>query len=280
MATTVIPSGDRARWPGSDIVSRQSFPATGSTRMTDYAFGLLLIHNDDIVEPGEGFDMHQHADVEIVSWIVHGRLRHRDSSGTQTVLGPGQAEAITAGRGVRHAETNAAGFTSTDTVRVIQMWLPTDEAGVDPSHAVADLDDALDAASAAGEFVTVAAGGPHPGADPDAALRIRTSGARLRAARPVPGRPVTTDPARYAHVFVVSGAVRLHTPEAHDLQEGDAARVVDGGALRIEALADGRTDGQDRAEVLVWEMDRSVTTTPRLPASSRSSRSSHRTVSR
>jgi redox-sensitive bicupin YhaK (pirin superfamily) len=265
MATTVIPSGDRARWPGNDIVSRQSFPATGSTRMTDYAFGLLLIHNDDIIEPGEGFDMHQHADVEIVSWIVHGRLRHRDSSGTEIVLGAGQAEAITAGRGVRHAETNAAGFTSTDTVRVIQMWLPTDETGVDPSHAVADLGGALDDASAAGEFVTVAAGGP----DPHAALRIRTSGARLRAARPVPGRAVTTDPARYAHVFVVSGAVRLHTPEVHDLQEGDAARVVDGGALRIEALTDGRTDGQDRAEVLVWEMARSVTTTPRLPASSR-----------
>ncbi|WP_291480218.1 pirin family protein [Corynebacterium sp.] len=272
MHTTVIPSADRARWPGSDIVSRQSFPATGSTRMTDYAFGLLLIHNDDIVEPGEGFDMHQHADVEIVSWVVHGRLRHRDSSGTETVLGPGQAEAITAGRGVRHAETNAAGFTSRDTVRVVQMWLPTDEAGADPSHAVADLDDALDAASAVGEFVTVAAGHPDPGPDAPAApaaLRIRTSGARLRAARPVPGQAVTTDPARYTHVFVVSGAVRLHTPEVHDLREGDAARVVDGGALRIEALTDGRTEGQDRAEVLVWEMSRSVATTPRLPASSR-----------
>lgn len=250
MSVTVIASTDRSIWPGSDIISRQSFPATGSTRMTDYAFGLLLIHNDDLVEPGEGFDMHQHADVEIVSWVVRGRLRHRDSSGAETILGPGQAEAITAGRGVRHAETNAAGFTSTERVRVVQMWLPTDEVGVDPVHSVADVNDALDA----GELVTVASGDDDPGA----ALSIRTSGARLRAVRLAPGQSATPDAAEYLHVFVVSGAVRVHTPDVYDLREGDAARAVGEGALRIEGLSDG--GGEARAEVLVWEMSRSVMT--------------------
>lgn len=253
MSMTVINASDRSIWPGSDILSRQSFPATGSTRMTDYAFGLLMIHNDDIVEAGEGFDMHQHADVEIVSWVVHGRLRHRDSSGSEMVLGPGQAGAITAGRGVRHAETNAAGFTSTETVRVVQMWLPTDQEGVEPAHYVADLNDALES----GEFVTVASGN----GDADAAMPIRTSGARLRAVRLRPGQSVTTDEAPYQHIFVVNGSVRFHAPKVYDLGEGDAARVVDEGCVRIEGLENDSAGGP--AEVLVWEMSRSVTTTPR-----------------
>lgn len=252
MTVKVIRSADRSTWPGSDIVSRQSFPATGSTRMTDYAFGLLLIHNDDLVEPGEGFDMHQHADVEIVSWIAHGRLKHRDSSGEVMILGAGSAEAITAGSGVRHAETNAAGSTTRDSVRVVQMWLPTDTAGVEPAHSVADLNEALDA----GGLVTVASGD----GDPGAAMAIRTSGARLRASRLHPGESVTTAEAPYLHVFVVVGDVRVRASEVIDMTEGDAARLTDEGPVVIEASPD--EEGRGPAEVLVWEMHRSVKTTP------------------
>lgn len=267
MPTAVIPSGDRMLWPGSDVVSRQSFPATGSTRMTDYAFGLLLIHNDDVVQPGQGFDMHHHADVEIVSWIVHGHLRHRDSTGAETVLGPGHAEAITAGRGVWHAETNAAGFTSTETLRVVQMWLPTDDLDVDPSHAVADLNGDL----AGGQLVTVASG--YPG--DDAPLTIRTSGARLRAVRLAPGEGVTTGAAAYLHVYVVSGDVTVHTRDGmYHLAEGDAARVTGGEAGPSRLTGNSPSAGRlsisceagaecGPAEVLVWEMDHSVRTTPR-----------------
>lgn len=61
------------------MVSRQSFPATGSFNLEANAFGLLMVHNDDLVSPGEGFDMHFHKDVEIVSWIVDGAVKHRDS---------------------------------------------------------------------------------------------------------------------------------------------------------------------------------------------------------
>jgi redox-sensitive bicupin YhaK (pirin superfamily) len=98
--TTVTDTSDRSAWPGSDILSQQSVQAAGSTRVTDYAFGLLLVHSDAIAEPGEGFAMHQHADVEIFSWVVNGRLRHRDSSRSERLLGSDEAGAITAGRGV------------------------------------------------------------------------------------------------------------------------------------------------------------------------------------
>lgn len=248
----VIRSGDRALWPGNDIRSRQSFPATGSTRMTDYAFGLLLIHNDDLVEPGEGFDMHQHSDIEIVTWIVDGTLRHRDSSGTEMILSAGQVEAITAGSGISHAEVNAVGSTGRDVLRVIQMWLPTDAEGLRPSHSTADLNEALDA----GGLVTVVDG---DGADGAAHLSIHTAGARLRAARLAAGESVVTAPSAYQHIFVVKGEVDIDSESGGDvLQEGDAARLNDDGAVRISGHGGG-----EGAEVLVWEMDRSVRTEPR-----------------
>lgn len=263
MSTTIIPSADRAYWPGPDIISRQSFPATGSTRMTDYAFGLLLIHNDDIVEPGEGFDMHQHQDAEIVTWVVEGRLRHRDSSGAVVELKAGQAEAITAGSGVRHAETNAEGMTSRNDLRVIQMWLPTDEEALTPSHAVADFNEQL---AQGGRLVTVVAGDSNE----DAPLRIHTAGARLRAARLSSGDSVTTDDATYLHIYVVSGKASLigaHDPDGApiaELQEGDAARLEHEGAIRITALEHngGADSDPSGTEILVWEMERSVRTEP------------------
>lgn len=114
--------------------SRQSFPGTGNFDLIDNAFGILMMHNDDVVNPGEGFDMHQHDNAEIVSWIMEGAVRHRDSSGKESVVSGGQSQAISAGAGIRHSEVNAAGYSSRDKLRVIQMWLPPDAEDAPPSQ--------------------------------------------------------------------------------------------------------------------------------------------------
>lgn len=64
---TVVDSADRAPLKDSAVISRQSFPAAGSFDLKAGSFGLLMVHNDDTVSPGEGFDMHFHKDVRIVS---------------------------------------------------------------------------------------------------------------------------------------------------------------------------------------------------------------------
>ncbi|EEW50777.1 hypothetical protein HMPREF0290_0617 [Corynebacterium efficiens YS-314] len=69
---TVIRSADRDIWRDSAVISRQSFPATGSFDLEANAFGLLMVHNDDIVSPGEGFDMHFH-----IKWPLHESLTCR-----------------------------------------------------------------------------------------------------------------------------------------------------------------------------------------------------------
>jgi redox-sensitive bicupin YhaK (pirin superfamily) len=43
--------------------------------------GLLMVNNDDIVDPGTGFDTHPHRDMEIVTWVLRGNLVHQDSAG-------------------------------------------------------------------------------------------------------------------------------------------------------------------------------------------------------
>ncbi|GAB2503236.1 Quercetin 2,3-dioxygenase [Corynebacterium atrinae] len=107
--TTVIRSADRDHWRDHAILSRQSFPATGNFDLAANSFGLLMVFNDDVVAPGEGFSMHQHDNIEIVSWIAEGALRHRDSGAPDTtVLPAGSAQLISAGSGVSRSEVNAS----------------------------------------------------------------------------------------------------------------------------------------------------------------------------
>lgn len=149
----VIPSSARDHWRDFALTSRQSFPATGNFDLEANAYGLLMVHNDDVVGPGEGFDMHQHDNVEIITWVVDGRLRHRDNGADQaTELGAGFAQHISAGSGVRHSEVNAAGYTSRSSVRVVQSWLPADNLNTVPHHASYDFNAAL----AHGAFIQIA----------------------------------------------------------------------------------------------------------------------------
>ncbi|AKK07594.1 pirin family protein [Corynebacterium testudinoris] len=233
---TVIRSTERGHWRDSAIVSRQSFPATGNFDLAANSFGLLMVFNDDIVAPGEGFDMHQHDNVEIVSWIAEGALRHRDSGSTDTtVLHTGSAQLISAGSGVSHSEVNAAGYTSRQKVRVVQSWLATDEHNTEPFHATYDASADL----ASGELVQIAG--------PDSPLPIKSSQAILWAARPRRRATLSLPQARYLHIYVVAGSLEL---EGHRLTEGDAARLTDSPATTATAEED--------SEILIWAMDRAI----------------------
>lgn len=242
MHTQIIRSEERDTWPGAAILSRQSFPATGNFDLAAGAFGLLMMHNDDTVAPGEGFDMHAHHDVEILTWVLEGRLHHRDNGSTEiTELGPGQAQHISAGSGVRHAEINAAGYTSREKLRVVQSWLPTDAPGGTPFHAVHDFTESLADAALA----PVASG--TPGLAP---LTIRTTGATLWAGRFGVDARFTVPQGEYVHLYVARGAVRMTGTE---LAEGDVLRQ-----WGERAAADGelRAVVEEDAEVLVWVMER------------------------
>ncbi len=82
-------------------------------------FGVLRVINDDNVKPKSGFGTHPHRDMEIFSYIVAGKLTHRDSAGNHEVLSRGHVQCISAGTGVTHSELNE----QNDWCRFLQIWI-------------------------------------------------------------------------------------------------------------------------------------------------------------
>ncbi len=207
------------RYPGGDpaagIESRHAFSFGPHYDPDNLRFGALIACNEERLAPGAGFDEHPHSHTEIVTWVVEGELTHRDSTGRETVVRPGDVQHLSAAAGVRHVERNDGPVPLT----FVQMWLtPRDPAG-DPSYdIVRGIADST------------------PYAVPEAA-------AMLHVRRLAPGERTALPDGAYLYVHVVRGEIRL-ADEA--LTPGDAARVTD--AEDLEAV------GVTSAEVLVWEM--------------------------
>jgi redox-sensitive bicupin YhaK (pirin superfamily) len=93
-------------------------------------FGPLRVLNDDLVQPGTGFDTHPHRDMEIVSYIVEGELTHGDSLGNRQTLSRGQVQYMSAGTGVRHSEHNRG----QGVLRFLQIWIVPDRKDHEPRY--------------------------------------------------------------------------------------------------------------------------------------------------
>jgi hypothetical protein len=223
--------------------SKHSFSFSRHWDPANTGHGLLLVNNDDIVLPGQGFETHPHRDMEIVTWVLRGSLVHQDSTGTAGVIYPGLAQRMSAGTGILHSEKNdswtlAGGPHHDEPVHFVQMWVVPDEAGITPGYEQLEIDGEF----LSGGLVTVASGmDKHEGAS---AIRIRNRYAALHAARLPVGQTVELPEAPYLHLFVPRGTVELEG--AGVLNEGDAVRFTATGGQKVTAI--------EPAEILVWEM--------------------------
>ncbi|WP_046301817.1 pirin-like bicupin family protein [Mycobacterium sp. UM_Kg27] len=227
---------DRAATRAPWLNSRHSFSFNDYYDPDNTHHGLLLVNNDDVVEPDAGFDTHPHRDAEIVTWVLSGALSHRDSIGNTGVIHPGLAQRMSAGTGILHSEKNES---ASEPVHFIQMWIMPDTPGRTPGYQQHDIGAAL----AGGGLITVASG-----SDPDAAISIGNAGATLYAARLQPGDRVGLPDAPYTHLFVATGRIDLEGAGA--LHTGDAVRCTAGGGQRLTASAE--------SEILIWEMHRGL----------------------
>lgn len=218
------------------LESRHAFSYGVHYDPANTSHGVLVSHNDDVVQAGGGFDRHPHRDLEIVTWVLSGALAHEDSTGARGLVAPGVVQRLSAGRGVEHSEHNAATRPGGgEPVHYVQMWVVPDEAGGEPEHAQRDVTPEL----RAGGLVAVASGRPEHAS----ALRLRNRSAALHVARLPVGQGVELPQAPYLHVSVPVGAVVLEG--TGPLGTGDAARLT---------AAGGRLTAVEAAEVLVWEM--------------------------
>jgi redox-sensitive bicupin YhaK (pirin superfamily) len=226
-------AADRAVTKTPWLNSRHSFSFGDHYDPHNTHHGLLLVNNDDIVEPGTGFDTHAHCDMEIVTWVLQGALTHRDSTGNCGVIYPGLAQRMSAGSGILHSEKNDS---PTEPVHFVQMWVIPDETGIAPSYQQYVIDDEL----LHGALTPIASGIPGR----DAAIAIHNRNAALLCARLDPGGEVDLPAAPYLHLFVARG--RLVLEGSTSLDEGDAVRFSASGSRRITAT--------EPSEILVWEM--------------------------
>lgn len=94
-------------------------------------FGVLRVLNDDTVAPGNGFDLHPHNDMEIITIPLEGTLTHTDSTGNRRQLVPGEVQVMSAGKGIFHSEHN---HDNNKTLKLLQIWIYPRQKSLEPSY--------------------------------------------------------------------------------------------------------------------------------------------------
>lgn len=190
-------------------------------------FGPMRVLNDDFVAPLEGFGMHPHREMEIVSIALTGKLEHRDNLGNHAITGFGEVQRMSAGTGIYHSEMNAS---ESDTLNFLQMWFMPSHDHIHPSYEATKFD--VERMKNALLPVVSAAGGENIASiHQDMTIYLSDLDANASV-------NFHTEAGRKIFFFVIEGEVTLNG-EAK-LTKRDSARITDVSDLTIQASSDAR----------------------------------------
>jgi len=112
------------------LKSRFHFSFAEYRNIDNVQYGALRVMNDDLIEGNTGFGTHPHRDMEIVSYVLRGKLTHQDSMGHKESLGRGTIQYMSAGTGITHSELNEGD----EEVHLIQTWILPQEKNLKPQY--------------------------------------------------------------------------------------------------------------------------------------------------
>jgi quercetin 2,3-dioxygenase len=195
-------------------------------------FRALRVINEDRVAPGKGFGTHSHRDMEILSYVLEGALRHQDSLGNGSIITPGDLQRMTAGTGVLHSERNAS---ESEPVHFLQIWVEPERRRLQPAYEQR----AFPATIRAGRLALLASREGRDGSvtlHQDVDLYSATLDTADRVSFPLKGE-------RHLWVQVARGTVRLN---AETLSAGDGVALTDEPAVLLQAV--------ESCEVLLFDV--------------------------
>ena len=229
---TVRKSGERGGGDYGWLKTQHTFSSSDYWDPRWMGFRSLRVMNEDHVPPGSGFPAHPHSDMEIITYVLEGKLEHKDSLGTGSVILPGDGQRMTAGRGIRHSEYNPS---KSEQVHLYQIWILPEKKGLEPSYE----QKSFPTEEKQGQLRLIAS----PDAK-DGSVKINQD-ARLYVSLLKPGEEVrhTLGPKRHGWLQVAKGGVKVNRKE---LQQGDGAAISDEQSLIIE--------GAKESEVLLFDL--------------------------
>jgi redox-sensitive bicupin YhaK (pirin superfamily) len=196
-------------------------------------FRSLRVINEDFIAPAMGFGMHPHRDMEIITYVLEGAIRHKDNLGNGSVIVPGEVQRMSAGTGIVHSEFNGS---ESEQAHLLQIWIMPDKRAAEPGYdqrpfPKTEID---------GRLRLVASRDGRDGAlsinqDVDLYASSLEAGTRLEH-RLAPGR--------YAWVQVARGGLNIN---GTTLAAGDGAAISDEERLAIEAT--------ESAEFLLFDLN-------------------------
>ena len=218
---TLRKSDERGHADHGWLDARHSFSFGDYRDPARMSFRSLRVINEDRVAPGRGFEMHPHADMEIITYVIEGQLQHRDSMGHSALMGAGDVQRISAGTGIRHSEFNAS---PDKTLHLLQIWITPDRQNAEPAYAEKTFTQAE-----RGRLHLIASQSGRDGSiaiNQDADLYLGRLGVDDLIKQPL-------RPGRHAWLQVISGELDLN---GRLLGAGDAAQVSEESSLLISAL--------------------------------------------
>ena len=183
-------------------------------------FRSLRVINEDFVAAGSRFPKHGHRDMEIITYILEGALKHEDSMGNGSVIRPGDVQRMTAGTGVRHSEQNAS---DKERVHLLQIWILPNTVELEPGYE----QKAFSEDERRGQLRLIASEDGRDGSvmvhqDVNLFASILDGGQEVEQ---------KMDPMRYAWIQVARGAISVNGEKA---EQGDGV-VIAGESLTIRA---------------------------------------------